>query len=38
MGRAAATITRDSAETLNLQPGDAATALIKSSHVILALP
>ncbi|SIO38165.1 molybdate transport system regulatory protein [Rhodovulum sp. ES.010] len=34
----AATITRDSAETLNLQPGDAATALVKSSHVILALP
>lgn len=34
----AATITRESAETLNLQPGDAATALIKSSHVILALP
>jgi len=34
----AATITRESAETLNLQPGDTATALIKSSHVILALP
>ncbi|TCM82714.1 TOBE domain-containing protein [Rhodovulum steppense] len=33
-----ATITRDSAEKLGLQPGDEATALIKSSHVILALP
>ena len=34
----AASITRDSAEDLALQPGDRATALIKSSHVILALP
>jgi len=34
----AATITRESAEALALRPGDAATALIKSSHVILALP
>lgn len=33
-----ATITRDSADTLELQPGEAATALVKSSHVILALP
>ncbi|SIS70196.1 TOBE domain-containing protein [Phaeovulum vinaykumarii] len=34
----AATITRESAETLALCPGDTATALVKSSHVILALP
>lgn len=34
----AATITRESAEALALAPGDSATALIKSSHVILALP
>lgn len=34
----AATITRESAEELALQPGDRATALVKSSHVILALP
>ncbi len=34
----AATITRESAETLALQPGDRATALVKASHVIVALP
>ncbi|MCE6967727.1 TOBE domain-containing protein [Cereibacter sphaeroides] len=34
----AATITRESAETLGLRVGDEATALVKSSHVILALP
>ena len=33
-----ATITRESAETLDLRPGVDTTALIKSSHVILALP
>lgn len=33
-----ATITRESAEDLALTPGDVATALVKSSHVILALP
>lgn len=33
-----ASITRDSADTLDLRPGDVATALVKSSHVILALP
>lgn len=33
-----ATITRDSAEMLELHPGAETTALIKSSHVILALP
>ncbi|MEX5728333.1 molybdate transport system regulatory protein [Rhodovulum iodosum] len=33
----AATITRESAEALDIQPGDTATALVKSSHVILAL-
>ncbi|MGP3698499.1 TOBE domain-containing protein [Rhodobacter sp. NSM] len=34
----AATITRESAEALALGSGDTATALVKSSHVILALP
>ncbi|TCP61554.1 molybdate transport system regulatory protein [Rhodovulum bhavnagarense] len=34
----AATITRDSADDLGLGPGDRATALVKASHVILALP
>jgi len=33
-----ATITRESAEMLGLAPGAQGTALIKSSHVILALP
>ena len=33
-----ATITRDSAEALGLAPGEPATALVKSSHVIIALP
>ncbi len=34
----AAIITLESARDLNLQPGDRATALVKASHVILALP
>ncbi|MBK1635021.1 TOBE domain-containing protein [Rhodovulum adriaticum] len=34
----AATITHESANNLELRPGDTATALIKASHVILALP
>jgi molybdate transport system regulatory protein len=32
-----ATVTRESAEALDLKPGDAATALIKAPHVILAV-
>ena len=34
----AAIITLESARELNLQPGDRATALVKASHVILAMP
>ncbi|MDT8853470.1 TOBE domain-containing protein [Paracoccaceae bacterium Fryx2] len=34
----AAIITLESARDLNLQPGDRATALVKASHVILAMP
>ena len=34
----AAIITRESADTLDFRPGDSATALIKASHIILALP
>ena len=33
----AATVTRQSAQTLDLKLGDVATALIKASHVILAV-
>ena len=32
-----ATITRESAQALDLKPGDAVTALIKAPHVILAV-
>ena len=32
-----ATITRESAEAMDLKPGDALTALIKAPHVILAV-
>ena len=32
-----ATITRESADAMDLKPGDALTALIKAPHVILAV-